>query len=94
MIKYYSDIIDLENSMRLLVKQQDGAGLKTLQLQVNDMVRELDEWFNKYIELFDHVLNDPDVHRTDPVKRLYNYKYDLYVRLRHVLDRIRYHLHV
>lgn len=91
---YYNEVLALENETRLALRNQDGKAIRVVLSNINAEIHDLDEWFNTYIELFDHVLNDPDVPRTDSVKRLYNHKYDLYVRLRHVLDRIRYHLHV
>lgn len=92
MIKYYDGVLALENEMRLALRNQDGKTVRTILSKTNTEIHDLDEWFNRFIELFDHVLTDPDVPRMDPVKRLYNHKYDLYLRLRHLSDKIRYHL--
>lgn len=44
---------------------------------------KMDRWFNKYLDMFDEKLSSCD--RNDPVKKMYDKKFDEYERLGRVI---------
>lgn len=87
-----SDVKDLERKMRAAVKVNDHTLISSIVSEATTKEKELNHWFDRYIDLFDTVLNDENVHKSDPVKRLYNHKYDLYLRVIEVISTARYRI--
>lgn len=86
-----SDIEGLEKKLRKAKKNHDKESLLGVLQDAIKVEKILNNWFDRYIEIFDSTLNDTDVHKSNPIKRLYNHKYDLYIRVLEVATKAKYY---
>lgn len=62
---------------------KDKAFINDAFVKLSNEKAKMDRWFDKYLDMFDEKLSTCD--RNDPVKKLYNTKFDEYSRLSRTL---------
>lgn len=62
---------------------RDMPTINEIYIDLSNKRAKMDRWFDKYLDMFDEKLATCD--RNDPVKKLYNSKFDEYSQLSRVL---------
>lgn len=62
---------------------RDMSTISEIYVDLSNKRTKMDRWFDKYLDMFDEKLATCD--RNDPVKKLYNSKFDEYSQLSRVL---------
>lgn len=62
---------------------RDTPTINEIYIDLSNKRAKMDRWFDKYLDMFDEKLATCD--RNDPVKKLYNSKFDEYSQLSRVL---------
>lgn len=61
----------------------DRAAIGEILIELTNQRSKMDRWFDKYLDMFDEKLSECD--RNDPVKKLYNTKFDEYSKLQRTI---------
>lgn len=73
----------IEKDIIVAHSQHNNEQIRSIYLELMNSRAKLDRWFNKYLDMFDDKLTHCD--RNDPVKKMYNLKYDEYEQINRVI---------
>ena len=73
----------IESKIIAAAHLRDFDTIRDVYVEMTNVKLKMDRWFDKYLDMFDEKLSTCD--RNDPVKKLYNAKFDEYSRVSHVL---------
>ena len=73
------DLKSIEREIIIAASRHDLMKIRDQYVELVNQRGKMDKWFTKFIDMFDEKLSNAD--RNDPVKKLYNSKYDEYVHL-------------
>jgi hypothetical protein len=76
-------VIELESSIYVSAHTRDYETLNTLIEDLRSRIFKLDRWFDMFLDRFDEKLSECD--RSDPVKKLYNTKFDEYSKIKQLI---------
>lgn len=62
---------------------RDYGKIRDIYIELSSTKTKLDRWFDKYLDMFNEKLEQAD--RNDPVKKLYNSKFDEYSKVARVI---------
>ena len=71
---------EIENSMYKAAYDKRKDTLRELVGELQGRLIKMDRWFDMFLDKFDEKLSDVELSREDPVKKLYNSKFDEYSR--------------
>ena len=73
----------IESKIIAAAHLRDFQAIEEIYVDMSNAKIKMDRWFDKYLDMFDEKLATCD--RNDPVKKLYNAKFDEYSRINHVI---------
>jgi hypothetical protein len=82
----------LEKTIYNASKSGNYILIRQILKDISENKKKLDLWFDKFINIFDEKLGSEDCISSDPIKRLYNYKFHEYQSINHVISIAKYHL--
>ena len=74
---------NIESKIIAAAHMRDFKTISEIYVEMSNVKAKLDRWFDKYLDMFDEKLATCD--SSDPVKKLYNAKFDEYSNISRVL---------
>lgn len=69
----------IESQIIIAKDLRDMETIHNIYVSLSNEKSKMDRWFDKFIDMFDEKLSDCD--RNDPVKKLYNSKFEEYSKI-------------
>ena len=69
----------IESKIIIAKDLRDTATINEIYIELSNEKAKMDRWFDKFLDMFDEKLSNCD--RSDPVKKLYNSKFEEYAKL-------------
>lgn len=69
----------IESKIIIAKDLRDTATINEIYIELSNEKAKMDRWFDKFLDMFDEKLSNCD--RSDPVKKLYNSKFEEYTKL-------------
>ena len=69
----------IESKIIIAKDLRDTATINEIYIELSNEKAKMDRWFDKFLDMFDEKLSNCD--RSDPVKKLYNSKFEEYSKL-------------
>lgn len=79
----------IESEMLELYVRRDRAGLDAMMSELNQKIKTLDAWFDKYLDMFDSQMDSENPNT--PVWMLYNKKYNEYNTVNSCLTTVKHY---
>lgn len=73
----------LEKEIIVARQYREYGKLNDIHQQLFAALMKMDRWFDKYLDLFSEKLSEVD--KSDPIRRLYNAKFDEYSKISHLI---------
>lgn len=80
----------IENNIIFAHSNHDNEQIRKIYIDLLNTRSKLDRWFNKYLDMFDEKFSDYS--EKDPVKKLYNSKYEEYSKLNNTIKLAEFYL--
>lgn len=74
---------NIESKIVIAAALQDKQTIVDIHSELSNTKAKMDRWFNKYLDLYGEKLDTAD--RKDPIRKLYNSKFDEYSNVSRVL---------
>lgn len=74
---------NIESKIVIAAALQDKQTIVDIHSELSNTKAKMDRWFNKYLDLYGEKLDTAD--RKDPIRKLYNSKFDEYSDVSRVL---------
>jgi len=78
-----TNLYSVESEIVTAAALRDLDRVREIYIELSSARTKLDRWFDKYIDMFNEKLERVD--RNDPVKKLYNTKFDEYSKISRVI---------
>ena len=71
---------EIESNVYKAAYDRNKETLRSMTGELQGRLIKMDRWFDMFLDKFDEKLSDVELDRNDPVKKLYNSKFDEYSR--------------
>jgi hypothetical protein len=76
-------LTELERNLYASVREQDPSTLQSVTENLRGRLFKLDRWFDMFLDKFSSKLDEVD--RNDPIKKMYNTKFDEYSKTKQLI---------